>query len=295
MTSAELLVLGSGGRIGHLLRALRARDPSVMGPGLALPGAVLWQSRRGGPGRLAWAPGADLPPALSARTVLCLWGVTSGEEEVLAQNVPLALAAQRLARRIGADRVLHLSSAAVVAGHAGAHAGAIPDDAPPAPLTAYGRAKALAEKELSASMRRHPDGPRAVLLRLGNLLGADSLSAAMIRARGAPVTLDRFADGTGPVRPYLGAADLAHVLGLLCALPHGALPARLNLAGPSPVAMEDIVVTAGLPLAWRPAPDGALHRLALDTSGLQALAGPLPGSATAAGLLAQWPALTVPA
>ncbi|MBR9763237.1 MAG: NAD(P)-dependent oxidoreductase [Rhodobacteraceae bacterium] len=287
MDSADLLVLGSSGRVGRLLRAVLAGSPRLRA-GFASSGGgrILWQARSGSPGGdvLKWQPGCPLPRGLSARVVLALWGVTSGGPEALAQNAVLARAALQLAQRVGARRVLHLSSAAVQAGLEGAPAA---EDMPPAPVTPYGRSK----QEMEAAIEqwhsvRHGATPRSVVLRVGNLAGADQLFGAI--ARGGPVVLDRFPDGAGPRRSYIGPEDMLRLLARLASCPSAQLPAFVNATGPQPVAMADLVRAAGAELRWRHAPPGALPVMALDPTRMQDLCGTLRDSGSARTLVAQW-------
>ena len=295
--TVDLLVLGGSGRVGRLLRGALARSEALRAE-LAPPGRtprLMWQCRRGSTGAdiLKWQPGAALPEGLRARAILALWGVTEGSATALAQNAILARAALHLAQRIGADRVLHASSGAVHAGLTGAPA---QEEAPLAPLGSYGTAKAEMERVVAAwhATTGHTPSdtsPRSLILRLGNIAGADSLSRALVRP--GPITLDRFggSGGTagGPRRAYLGIEDLARALGALLRLPAAAMPTHLNLAGPAPVAMEALARAAGREVLWRPAPAAALPVLALNTTRLSALTGgPLHSSADPGALLAQW-------
>jgi len=279
MPTARPLLLGASGKVG---RALRRVAEAGLWPG-PLP---LWQHRPGSdvPGEdvLAWdiLSGRDprLPPG--CRGVIALAGVTTGDADALALNTDLALAAVDLAARHGLGPVLIASSAAVY----GRQAGAMAENAPLAPANPYGAAKAAMEAAVAARLiALGADAPSVCCLRIGNVGGADQLFAAMARG---PVTLDRFADGQGPRRAYLGAADLAAILaGLLSQ--GGALPFALNLAAAGTVAMADILDAAGAAWRWTPAPQTALAELALDTSLLAGLIGaPLP-RADAAALVAQ--------
>ena len=229
-----------------------------------------------------WAPGAPLPALPAGACIAALWGVTPGPGRRLAENVDLALAAQRLARRISADRVIHCSSSAIYA------ARPEPQDetARPAPANAYGAAKLAMEQALHIRARALSGEPATCVLRLTNVAGADSLFAALDGS--APVVLDRFADGTAPARSYLAPADLAAVLLGLADCPVAELPALLNVAGPAPVAMDVLLRTAGRPFDWRPAPDTALASVHLDTCRLTGLFGSLPDSADAMTLIRQW-------
>lgn len=234
---------------------------------------------------IAWQPGdpvGGLPPA---DAVVALWGVTPGAGRDLSLNTTLALAAMDLAQAVGARRVLHCSSAAV---YPGGSVAACESDAV-APWSPYGVEKARMEAAVADWTRQRPGGPRACCLRMANVAGADSLFAAL--DRGGTITLDRFPDGQGPRRSYLAPGDLAQAIGALLRLPAADLPEVVNLAGPTAVAMADVVRAAGQEPAWRPAPEGALPVMALSDRRGAALFGPLTDSADPARLVAQWRAL----
>lgn len=272
-----LLFLGANGHVGLLLRRIGTA-------GFVPPETpVHWQSRHriGGRGGITWVPGAPWSgPA--PEVIVALWGVTGGTEEHLAGNTTLACAALDLARQTGARLVLHMSSGAV---HTGAFGDPVTEATPPRPASAYGRAKLQMEQAIGDWHLAHPGGPRSVILRLANVAGADMLFRNM-RRPGA-ITLDRFADGTGPRRSYIAPRDLMRVIAALATAPPDSLPRILNVAGLKPVAMEQILAAAGWPLRWRQAPDAALPQLWLDTARLQALTGPLPDSADPEALAIQ--------
>lgn len=271
-----LLVTGSTGRVGQLLRA-------------ALPGAeagglrVLWHGRHPGPGvDFAWNIGHGAPPDLPPGTpILHLAGCTSGDAAALAENATAALAVADLALRLAAP-LLHVSTAAV---YAPAPRDLTEDDRP-APASPYGQAKLQAEQALSQAL---PDG-RLTLLRLANLAGGDMLFGN-IRA-GLPITLDPIpGQPGGPIRSYIGPATLARVLAALVArLAAGqALPRVLNLAQPGPLAMADVLQAAGARWAWGPPRPAAIPRVTLATARLGALVALPP--ATPQGLVAELAAL----
>jgi len=102
------------------------------------------------------------------------------------------------------------------------------------------------------------------------------------------ITLDRFADGTGPRRSYIAPGDLARVLAGLARLAMDDLPDLLNIAAPAPVAMEDLAGAADCPIIWRVAPPEAQAEVSLDTNRLARL---LPGAVhhvTPREMLADW-------
>ncbi|MGY9045966.1 MAG: NAD-dependent epimerase/dehydratase family protein [Rhodobacterales bacterium] len=273
---ARVLVLGASGKVGRLVRAVW----EAAGEGLTVVPVVRRDS--GLEGQVIWSPGAPLDGLPHVDVVLALWGVCPGPGGDLAANSALALSAAEIARATGADRVLHCSSAAVYA------PGPEPlsEDMTPRPPSAYGVAKLEMELALADDMARHPQGPRAVWLRIGNVAGADSLFGAMMRS--GDVHLDRFDDGAGPERSYIAPSDLAHVLARLATVPTSDLPARLNLAAPLPTAMEAIARAAGRRVIWCHAPAGAVRRVALDTTRLTTLCPLQPETARPEHLVSDW-------
>lgn len=286
-----IAVLGAGGPVGRLLV-----------PALAAQGArVSAQSRRAGPGvdlvgddpavLAGWL--RHLRPAL----MVVLWGVTRGDAEALAGNAALACRALGAATAAGCPRVAVMSSAAVYDPHGpGPHR----EDGPAAPVAPYGAAKLAMEQALLAAHRALP-APRPALfvLRLANVVGADMLGRAVAdAATGARLQLDRFADGEGPERSYLGATTLARTC-LCLAAGRAAGPELLNVAdGDGPVAMEALLralEARGVPVpwAWRPAPATAARSVVLDTARLRRRCPSVAASMRrdADGLVADWLAL----
>lgn len=255
----QILVTGAGGRVGQLVLRALAGAPDAP--------RIVTLSRSPG-ADVVWSPvTAPCPPVPTCDAVLALWGVTSGDDAALASNSALARQARRAAIAAGASRVIHLSSAAVYGGGLD-----LRESDPARPVSAYGRAKRAMEHTIAALPRR--EGLSHCCLRLANVLGADSLTPAL--ASGAPVTLDRFADGHGPLRSYISSAALARVLLALTRLPASRLPPLLNVASAPPLRMETLVRAAGRQLAWRPAADDALAAVTLDGSALSALLPALP-------------------
>ncbi len=212
-------------------------------------------------------------------TVIALWGRTTGEAADLADNVNLVPHAIALAEACGARTILHFSSAAVYGPGAD-----LDETAPPAPANAYGASKLAMEEAIRALPR---NGIRHCALRLANVVGADSLAPALAR-QDAPVTLDRFADGHGPLRSYIAPGDLARVLAALAALPADALPDCLNVTAPAPVRMEDLARAADRPVVWRDAPDSASQTVTMDATKLAHLFPKMKFHKTAQLLVANW-------
>ena len=251
------LVLGATGRIGQLLRLRWGAE------------AARWQRRA--PIRAEGATGWQLFDPLNAAAlqqaavgcthILCLAGPVPGRSSGadLADHSLLAEAAVRAGAAVGAD-VLLASSAAVYGAQPKAR-----EDQPLTPANPYGIAKAEMEAhalDLGARL-----GVRVCNLRIGNIAGFD----AALGGWRPGFTLDRFQDGTTPMRSYIGLSCLADVLGAL--LQQDDLPTALNIAQPGLIEMGALLEAAGYEFATRPAPDAAIPAVGLDLSRLKALLG----------------------
>ncbi|MFD0860366.1 NAD-dependent epimerase/dehydratase family protein [Roseovarius aquimarinus] len=269
----RVLVIGGTGRVGRMLRRHWDAHPPR---GITL----IHQARRGGD--VTWSA-EDGPEALAALgrfdRLLVLAGVTPGPGADMAQNAAIARACHAAAARMGAAHMLFASSAAV---YGAARAAPYSERDRPAPTCAYGRAKREAEKAVANG------APPVTALRIGNVLGADMLMLNARAASGAaPLLLDRFGDGRGPQRSYIGPQTLARVLETL--LRQGPLlPAALNVGAPRPAAMRSLLEVSGTPFAMRPAPSDAAQTLTLDCSALAAIHAFQPEASDPAAMLGEW-------
>lgn len=270
------LVLGASGRIGAGFQHLAAA-------GLWPGPHPLWQVRdRGGAtaNRVVWDILASEPPALGPVSgIIALAGVVRGD---LGLNTALARAAIELASKIG--KPVLLTSSAVVYGRVSE---AVDEDAPCAPVSAYGHAKLAMEQAVAQRLREMgPDAPPCCILRIGNVAGADSLLESAARG---PVSLDQFSNGHGPVRSYIGMQTLAQIMLQLIGLAAGGaiLPPVLNIAAPQPVHLADLLRATQANWSWRAAPAEALPQVVLDTRRLAALVLPDPLSSDPAELVRQ--------
>lgn len=197
----------------------------------------------------------------------------------------MAQAVADACRDNGAAVLLAASSAAVYA----PSAVPVTEEATPAPATPNGRSKLETEGLLARNCAE--GGVPLVLLRIGNVVGADALFGPRA-PESPPIRLDPVPgrDG-GPVRSWIGPRSLGQALARLC-LAAGAgdgLPPLLNLAQDPPLAMADLLAASGLPWAYGPPNPSVLPDAVLSTERLRHLV-PLP-RATAAGLLAELRAL----
>lgn len=261
-----LITVGASGRVGRLLQKAAVHHASDM--------RHFWTSRNPdastAPGNLRWSldDGADKLGSLIAQSgqeavLFVLAGVTSGSEAELAANVELAQSCLVAAKRNGVPRVLLASSSAV---YGLPQSGSLTETDEPYMPNAYGRAK-LAMESIAAPFRN--DGIDVCCLRIGNVVGADSLMRAADSASpDAPLFLDRFPDGDGPRRSYIGPITLLRVVERL-AEAASALPFLLNTAAPNPVSMAALARAAKIPWEWREAPDNARQDIILSCARLE--------------------------
>lgn len=243
----------------------------------------LWQTRHGNApsGHIVFDPLADPTHCASScgpvDVVLGLAGVVPGQGD-LRLNTVLGRAALDIGAAAGAKRVFLTSSAAVY----GPSKTPLHEDTTLRPANAYGAAKCQMEQDARAHVATLPTQMTA--LRIGNVAGADALLAQP----GATRILDRFTDGQGPRRSYIGPKALTEVLAHLMVLAADGrdLPDTLNISLPGTVTMEELCCAAGLQITWQPAPDTALPVVALDVARLQAHI-PLP-QADADAIIADW-------
>lgn len=275
MTAARIVVLGAGGRIGGLLARVWAGQPGV-----------IWHARQA-PADLVWDMLAAPPPPLNLREdgiVLCLAGVTRGDDAAMQRNRALAQVATAAAQGWGARAILHASTIAVYGNRP--VPGGWGESATCQPISAYGAAKLAMEREMPAPQ----PGFQAVALRIANVLGADALIGGNA-GRPGPVLLDPVAgQAGGPLRSCIGPGALGRVLRGLADLAAAgqALPRVINIAAPGVVAMGALLDAAGM--AWRHGPENpaVLPRAEVDTTTLERLLPGCAGRADAAALVADW-------
>ncbi len=251
--SCSVFVLGASGKLGRMVRAAWTPDSFHLVPVV-----------RSGPvpdGGVRWDPGHTAPNSGKVTAVVALWGVTPGPGRDLSDNTRLALAAMDVGEAVGAKAVLHCSSAAVY------RPGGDPltEDMAGDPPSDYGRAKLQMEQAIAA--RGRPEGPRQIVMRIGNVAGADSLFANLRPS--ARLTLDRFPDGAGPTRSYITAGDLGHVIAAF--IRTETAQGIYNVSAPVPTPMADLVRSGGGELTWRDAPEGAARQVWMDTGKLRSV------------------------
>ncbi|EPX77762.1 NAD-dependent epimerase/dehydratase family protein [Litoreibacter arenae] len=268
--------MGASGRVGSLLLQHWRSAPPII---------PLRTQSRGERFDLKWSPIIDGPDPLcrfadrqgGLSGIIALSGATPSTRGNLSETALLADAVLSAAVKAGVPRVLFTSSSAVYA--LGEN---LSESDEPAPTSDYGQAKVDMESVVAQSAGTTLD---ACCLRIGNVAGADALLG---RKSNTPVLLDRFPDGHGPRRSYIGPIQLAKVLERLMLHP-ARLPLVLNVAAEPPVRMSDLLQAAGLPWEWVPAPEERLktQSITLDCTGLAKITGKASLAASPASMIAE--------
>ena len=291
----SVVVLGASGRVGRLILAEWAAHPP---PGLQ----IRIQQRTGAAAHILWQLASGdraLAQAIgTADVLLVLSGVTPAPDADYRLNTELALAALRAGAEIAAKHLFIASSAAVYGRSDTAPVG---ESADLAPVSDYGRAKLAMERACTDWLTHSPlPRPGVSFLRIGNVVGTDlffrNLSGANVEA---PLRLDQFAEGAGPVRSYIGPASLAQVLACLIrrAMQGDPLPLALNIGAPGGgVDMADFISALQAhgqpaPVVRVPAPVAALASVRLSLDLLTGLCPINADQGTAAAMVEQWLAL----
>ena len=262
--------MGASGRVGRLITSAWANRES---PWCAVPlqyrrsqtvfqsRNILWDVTDGPDGLLKWM---DRFGAL--KTLIVMAGVTPATSSDMTLNTVIAKAYLDAARVAGIKRVLLASSSAVY----GFGDGSPMSEAHScAPVNTYGKSK-LDMEAMARNIAADTD-MEICCLRIGNIAGADALLLNASKATPeTPLIIDRFPDGAGPLRSYIGPTQAGDVLAQL-ACHQGTLPHVLNFAGNAPIYMEELAIAAALPWRYRTAPQTARQSITLDCSVLATL------------------------
>ena len=262
--------MGASGRVGQLIASAWAKRDS---PWRTVPlqyrrpqtlfhsGNILWDVTDGPDGLLKWMDRFGF-----LETLIVMAGVTSATSSDMTLNTVIAKAYLDAARVAGIKRVLLASSSAVYGFGDGSP---MSETHSCAPVNTYGKSKL--DMEAMARNVAADTNMEICCLRIGNIAGADALLLNASKATAeTPLIIDRFPDGAGPLRSYLGPTQAGDVLAQL-ACHQGTLPHVLNLAGTAPIHMEELAIAASLPWRYATAPKKSHQSITLDCSVLAAL------------------------
>jgi len=285
MVVTRVLVLGSSGRIGRMLRTAWAqytdqnRDIKFV-----------FQTRfeeRNKPDDIKWDILRELPRAIEDLApfdcMIVLSGITPNIGADFTLNTTIGTACMAAAERLGCPHVLLTSTSAVY--------GTYSDD-PFAesdtlnPVNDYGCSKR--DMEVACHSLASLSGVRLCCLRVGNVAGADALllnGAAL--APDEKLRLDRFEDGGTPVRSYIGPESLAQVI-LSLVRTRRLLPAALNIATPVAITMRSLAEAAQLPFDLHTAKGRGHQYVTLDCRALAAFYKFGSGEVQPSEMVRQW-------
>ena len=260
---SRFALVGSTGRVGTLVvRACSSYWADVplqtrMVGATNSQQCLAWDIRDGSAPLRNWMSEYDM-----IDTLIVLAGVTTAKAGDVYDNVSIAEAYLEVAREVGIRRILLASSSAVYGAGDGQP---LAETSACLPLNDYGHAKLQMEQVAGAYATY---GFEVCCMRIGNIAGADAMLLNAPRATSrAPLMIDQFADGRGPLRSYLGPAQFGEILTSLATHPDP-LPACLNVGGKMPVYMEDIAEAAGLPWIYTAAPKDVKQVITLDCTRL---------------------------
>lgn len=270
------LIVGGRGRVGRMLDRIWDNRPDVAFQSRSTGADLVWDPLQGPRDCLEWIDRVG-----GCRSMVVLAGVTPTSGTDFNANADLAEACCAVALEAGVDRVLYASTSAVYGPGSGRP---FAEDDAPRPVNAYGETKLAGE----AICTRYRDrGLDVTSLRIGNIAGTDQLLINAGRATEAdPVKLDRFKDGSGPRRSYIGIHAFSSVLDTLFAASD--LPDTLNVGAPKPVEMQTLLAEAGTPWEWVPAPDAAIQDVTLDCTGLAAIHDFAQDASEPSTMIAEW-------
>jgi UDP-glucose 4-epimerase len=275
------LFTGGSGRVGRMLMRHWAQQ--------APQSDIIVQARRiderGETNRIVWDPLVSLLPPIAGDVtcIIAFAGVTPATGGLLNNNAALAEATLAAAFAARIPRVILASSSAIYGMNQTNSPFRETDE--PRPINAYGAAKFVME-EICKPWRKR--GLEVCCLRIGNVAGADVLLLNGTNATiNAPLRIDRFADGQGPRRSYIGPSTLARVVEALAACTQN-LPSVLNVAAPQPIGMAVLAEAANMPWTWAAAPETATQDITLNVSSLGALYAFEPEDSRPAEMVRQW-------
>ena len=286
--TARWLLVGGTGRVGRLV-----------GPALEDAvgrGKLVRQFRRdGSPDSLVWNPlegvgrlAAEVERAGQIAAMIVLAGAVPGGRAQLADNAAIAEACLAGAAAAGIRRILVASSSAV---YGTALERPYSETDPCVGASPYALSKLTMECACEPWRDR---GLEVCAMRIGNVAGADALLHQLDGPTATTeLSIDRFADGKGPLRSYIGPASLAGALAALARNPLE-LPPVVNIAGAPSVRMEDLAEAARVRWCWGVPRPEAVQSVTLDCSLLASLAGDDLVRCSARSIVAEWVALRVP-
>jgi len=193
------------------------------------------------------------------------------EEHLQALNVDFV---RKLLIRAGCAGVAHVLLASSAAVYGAGKQVPFEEDAPLAPVNAYGRSKTDME-DIAHDLVARGSAPPVTILRIGNVAGSDTLTsvARSAAAKGKPLTLHRFKSGRTALRSYVGPDNLFRFISVLASNPPKTIQ-TFNICSPLPVRLDHLVssykstIFPKLYLRDAPAPDTTPEEVVLSAGRL---------------------------
>lgn len=252
----NILVVGASSRIGVMLRRLwNSASPANINfiyqyrSPANLRCELQWEPLLGD---RALAQYQDRECAIDA--MLILSGVTPSSGGDFDLNATLVDACLKAARNNKIKRVLLASSSAVYGINNGVR---FTETSNCNPVTTYGYSKLRMEIMASNCLYSEMD---ICSMRIGNVVGADALLSNNSLNQ---LTIDRFVNGRGPIRSYIGPISLASIICRLITFKQR-LPRVINIGAPTPVEMASLATAAQLNWSWTRADASAHQNIVLD-------------------------------
>lgn len=273
----RILLAGASGRLGGFVRiGWRDRPDFAWLPQSRAP---LFEND------MKWDPAEGPKPLIREiekngpfQAIVVLAGALPGSPASVS-NVGIAHSYLDAAAEASVPRVLLASSSAV---YGARHGAPFSEQSPCRPSNEYGHDKFAMEK---IALDWRDRGVETCSMRIGNVAGADAL---LLYGRGTETrTIDRFADGRGPVRSWIDGFTLSDAIADLALSPE-VLPPAVNVACDPPYAMDELADLAGIPWTSRPAIPSAPHSLAMNNQLLRQFSSSVPQTLSARTLIGRW-------
>lgn len=195
--------------------------------------------------------------AQSDRTIIAIFsGLVSNDASVLNKLEEYHVKLVNKLEKFPSYRVFLISSSAVY----GTYKTNFSEQDLCMPTSAYGVSKLKIEKIYYDFL-----ADRITLLRLGNVIGLDSVSKAFQRLEASSRILDCRDDGSTALRTYVDGSILCRAFLTFSA--RNTLPRVLNIGRQNPQSMYEIIQELGMDCKRKNAPD-KVHDITLDTSSL---------------------------
>lgn len=240
MTLGNILILGAGGMLGTMLRRyLKARTRD----------SLFFQSRRNSSDiALVWSLGVSEFSILerfilekNVKKIVMLYGGRSATESNNGIDLELIEGCFEVFNKANVDRILVASSSAVYADKPG---NIYREEDPVSSCGAYQKEKVNLEILSKKFSDQFED---LLLMRLSNVLGADSLTKQFVYSKNHKFSLNKYKNGFLK-RSYLSPSSFAHIIDDLL-YSERKLPSVMNISTYQELSMDQILIGLGVPFS----------------------------------------------